>query len=55
MTCLTSVIIGCELRFSINCKISFLVTLPSFPEPEIASNSCCETPSAAAIFLTNGE
>ena len=36
-------------------KMSSLVTLPSFPEPEMLSNSAIETPSAVAIFFTNGE
>ena len=43
------------LRSSTNCKISFLVTRPSFPVPCNASSSARDIPSAVAIFLTKGE
>jgi hypothetical protein len=43
------------LLFLTKFKISSLVTRPSFPEPEILSNSATETPSSLAMFFTNGE
>ena len=44
---------GAEPLVATYARISFLVTLPSEPEPEIDSSSSIEIPSAEAMLLTS--
>ena len=48
--------VDCTLFLSsIKDRISFFVTLPSFPVPDTLSSCSIDKPSVSAIFLTKGE